>query len=39
MGLAVVYTPGKNSIGTGPKPGVFRKIFTGKKGWWGIKSN
>ena len=39
LGLAVVYTPGENNSGSGPKPGVFRKIFKGKKGWWGISPN
>jgi hypothetical protein len=39
FGLAVVYTPGKNNSAVGPKPGVFRKIFKGKKGWWGLSPN
>jgi hypothetical protein len=39
FGVAVVYTPGKQIGSSGPKPGVFKKIFKGKKGWWGITPN
>lgn len=35
VGLSVVYTPGKKNSGTGPPPGVYRKVFKGKQGWWG----
>ncbi len=39
LGMSVVYTPGKISQSSSGKPGVFRKIFKGKKGWWGFTPN
>jgi len=39
FGVALVYTPGRNNNGSGPKPGVFKKMFKGKKGWWGISAD
>jgi hypothetical protein len=39
LGLSVVYTPGKGQQVQSGRPGVWRKIFKGRKGWWGITPN